>query len=71
MLDLNLANGLKGTEVASMLKEKGFLGKIIGFSSDMRAVDAFKKVGADGVVRKDANGQETAIRGIVQIIKNS
>ena len=54
-----------------MLKEKGFSGKIIGFSSDMRAIDVFKKVGADGVVRKDAIGQETAIRGIVQIINNS
>ena len=68
LLDLNMANGISGTDVARMVKEKGFSGKIIGFSSDMRAVNAFKQVGANGVVRKDSNNQEATIREIVQII---
>ena len=62
LIDYNLANGLKGTDIVKILNQKKFPGKVFGFSIDIRANRAFQEVNADGVIYKDLNNTESPIR---------
>lgn len=68
LLDYHLSMGIKGTEIARTLKELGFRGIILGFSSDKSADQAFKKAGALGAVNKNTGSPEVSIRMLAQIL---
>ncbi|HAI22499.1 TPA: hypothetical protein DCP77_00725 [Candidatus Collierbacteria bacterium] len=66
LIDYNLANGIKGSDLVKILNKKEFPGKVFGFSTDMRANMAFKEANADGVIYKDINNTESPIRQLSQ-----
>lgn len=66
LIDYNLANGIKGSDLVKILNQKEFSGKVFGFSTDMRANLAFKEANASGVIYKDLNNTESPIRQLSQ-----
>lgn len=68
LLDFHLSMGVKGTDIAKALNDKGFPGTIIGFSSDKTADQVFKKAGALGVINKSTNSPEMSIKKLAQIL---
>ena len=68
LLDYNLSESLKGTEIARILKEKAFTGKSIGFSSEKDTSKKFIDAGAFGYVEKNAYDPEACLKGIAKIV---
>lgn len=68
LLDFRLSMGVEGTNIAKALKDRGFSGTIIGFSSDKTADQAFKKAGALGAINKSTNSPEVSLRKLAQIL---
>lgn len=67
LLDYHLSDQLKGTAVARALREAGFKGDSIGFSSDKNAVGEFDKVGA-GFLEKNAWDPETSVKSLAESV---
>jgi|GEM_PF-4696752 hypothetical protein len=70
LIDYNLANGIKGSDLVKILNQKEFPGKVFGFSTDMRANKKFKEANASGVIYKDLNNTESPIRQLSQYLSN-
>lgn len=68
LLDFHLSMRIEGTNIAKALKDSGFSGAIIGFSSDKTADQAFKKAGALGAINKNTNAPEVSIRKLAQVL---
>ena len=67
LMDYHLSIGLEGTDVADALIKKGFTGTIIGFSSDPRADQAFKDIGAIGAINKNSELPEESIKKLIDL----
>ncbi len=62
LLDYNLSGDLKGTEIAGLLIQKGYAGKIVGFSSEGSTVKEFNKVGVSSCIEKNNGYPEQSIK---------
>lgn len=68
LMDYHLSDQLKGTEVLNALKESGFLGDAVGFSSDSHITSQFKTAGAKACIDKDAGQPETSVKELAEVI---
>lgn len=68
LLDYNLAQDIKGDVVARLLKEKGFAGESIGFSSENEHAGKFMKAGALGCIEKSTFEPSDSIKKLAEIV---
>ena len=68
LLDYHLSEELDGATIAAALRGSGFSGEIIGFSSDTKIVEEFKRAGAMGCIDKDAGRPERSVKDLVHLI---
>ncbi len=68
LLDYHLSSLMDGTSVAEALLDSGFPCKVVGFSSDKTADQAFKKVGTMGAINKDPSMPEMSIRKLAEVL---
>jgi CheY-like chemotaxis protein len=70
LLDYELSERICGVDVARSLKENGFTGMIIGFSSDRDFLNAFKEGGVSMCVEKKSYDPEGTLQKLADILKN-
>jgi len=68
LLDHDLSDQLKGPEIAKALKQAGFTGDIVGFSSERYAAKEFRNTGAIGCVEKEAGDPGLSIKKLADLI---
>ena len=69
VMDYHLSEDIKGSDViTSLIKQKNFSGKIVGFSSDNEVSEEFMTAGAKGTVNKDTGSPEKSIGGLASLI---
>lgn len=68
LLDYHLSDQLKGSEVLKALRESGFSGDAIGFSSDSHVISQFKTAGAKACIDKDAGQPEISVKELAEVI---
>jgi|CXWL01.1.fsa_nt_gi CheY-like chemotaxis protein len=68
LLDYNLAQGIKGDTVANLLKEQGFAGQMVGFSSENQHESKFVTAGAQGCVEKINFDPAESIKKLAEIV---
>ena len=68
LMDYHLSENLKGEDVVKALKEKGFLGDIVGSSSDPRTAELFANAGAKGVIDKGRLDAEDSVKELADLI---
>ena len=64
-MDGNLANKIKGWDVAAILLRQDPAMRIIGFSSETQSNKPFMQAGAEGVVPKEPGFQEESIAALI------
>ena len=62
LMDYNLSESLKGSDVIKVLKEKSYEGDSFGFSSDPDTTRDFEEAGATGSVKKEAGFPQSIIQ---------
>lgn len=67
LLDYSLSGGVTGTDIYELLKENGFAGKPIGFSSDKNSQGLFKKAGVEDCVDKDTFDTGAVVKEIAKL----
>lgn len=71
LMDYHLAGDVEGDRVTRLLKERGFSGAVVGFSSDTASEAAFKEAGAIGTVDKtpsEAGDLDEPIRNVALLV---
>lgn len=68
LLDYNLAHNIKGDTIARLLKEKGFAGESIGFSSENEHAGKFIRAGALGCIEKSTYEPSDSIKKLAEIV---
>lgn len=69
LLDYRLSKEVSGTDIYKILKENGFTGKSIGFSSDKDSIELFKKTGVEDCVEKDTFDTGAVVKEIAKLVE--
>lgn len=70
LLDYKLSESVNGTDVYKVLKENGFVGMPIGFSSERDAtINSFKRAGVENCVEKDTFDTSAIVKEIAKLVE--
>lgn len=67
LLDYNLSDKVKGTDIAKALRIKEFGGKIVGFSSERAAIREFNQNGVDDCIGKGGISSEESVAELAKL----
>ncbi|MDO8569862.1 MAG: hypothetical protein Q7R89_03795 [bacterium] len=68
LLDYDLSNGVTGIDIYNILKENGYSGQSIGFSSSKTYSNNFKKAGIENCVNKDTGYIEGTLKELAKLV---
>ena len=71
LMDYTLANGVTGVEVMNALKNKGYSGKFLGFSSEGSREREFVRFGAIGALKKSDYPVSKTVLELARILREN